>query len=57
MFQIVGYFEGRSDVLAYAPQAKAEFVANVFRSYLGSSWTVEAQPKGTPLSKGVRDAA
>ncbi len=57
MLQIVGYFEGRGDVLAYTTQAKSEFVANVFRSYLGSSWTVEVQPKGTKVEQGVRNAA
>lgn len=45
MFRIEGYFEGRKQALAYVKgYARAEFVANVFRSYLGSSWTVDAQP-------------
>ena len=56
MLQIVGYFEGRGDILAYADAPRAEFVANVFRSYLGGSWTVTVQTMGQAV-KGVRNAA
>ena len=56
MLQIVGYFEGRGDILAYADAARAEFVANVFRSYLGGSWTIAVQTMGQEV-QGVRNAA
>lgn len=44
MFKIEGYFEGRKQVLAYANgYSQAQFVANVFRSYLGGSWTIDTK--------------
>jgi hypothetical protein len=47
MLQIVGYYEGRGQVLAYAKgPSHAEFVASVFLAYLGDGWTVVAEPEG-----------
>jgi len=57
MLQIVGYFEGRGQVLAYAKnRGQAEFVANVFSSYLMGEWHITIQPEGQLVNPVVRYA-
>jgi len=57
MLQIVGYFEGRGQVLAYAKnRGQAEFVANVLASFLTGEWLVDIQPEGQAVNQMVRYA-